>query len=127
MKRIALPQDYLLNLNIELILNICFLLLQDDFLGFTNFFQVFVVYKNDEEVFNLLHHLYRTNMHVYKLSWNPVISVRFTLLLQMCSEMTVFHAASYNACNNLFLNNQVNENMFFLDILADYDPCVPDL
>ncbi|WOG82391.1 hypothetical protein DCAR_0101555 [Daucus carota subsp. sativus] len=121
MKRYPLPEEYLLNLNMDIILTICSFLLRDNFLAFTNFFQVFVMYKNDDEVFNLLHHLDWTNMHVHKLSWNQVVSSRFSRFLETSTEMMVIHAIAYNACNNLILNNQVNQNMSLLQILAHHD------
>ena len=121
MKRNPLPQDYLLNLNMEMILSICSLLLRDDFLAFTNFFQIFVVYKTDEEILNFLHHLDWTNIHVHKSSWVPVVSQRLNQFLQTCTNMRVLHAISYNTCSNLILNNQMNENILVLEMLAEHD------
>ena len=121
MKKTTVPEEYLLNLNIDILLKICSLVLHDDFVAFTNLFQVFFVYMNEEEVSNLLHHLDWTYMHVHRISWNPIVSVRLTQFLKRCTEIRVSHALSYNACNNLFLKNQILENMFLLQNLETCD------
>ena len=124
MRRIPRPEEYLFNLNLDIILIICSTLLQESFVAFTNFFQVWAVYKTREEILDLLHHLDWSKMHVHHMSWNRVTMDRFNAFLQECSRMRVLHALNYNACNNLFVNNQVNDNMFLLQILAHHDQCV---
>ncbi|KAL1816237.1 hypothetical protein ACET3Z_018811 [Daucus carota] len=48
------------------------------------------------------------------MSWNQVTMDRFNAFLGECSRIRVSHALNYNACNNLFVNNQVNDNMYLL-------------
>lgn len=121
MRRFARPREFLLNLNIDVILTICSSLLQESFLAFTNFFQVWVGYKSRDEILQLLHHLDWSNMHVHSMSWNQVTMDRFNAFLGECSRIRVSHALNYNACNNLFVNNQVNDNMYLLQVLARHD------
>ena len=121
MRRFARPEEFLLNLNVDVILTVCSYLLQESFLAFSNFFQVWVGYKTPNEILELLHHLDWSNMHVHNMSWDRVTMERFNAFLGECSRIRVSHALSYNACNNLFVNNRVNDNMFLLQILSHHD------
>ena len=121
MTRIARAHENLLHLNIDLILQICSHLLQSDFLDFCNFFQVWHVSKSDAEIFNLLHNLDWSSMHLYDFNWNNDRCNRFKLFKVKCNNLGVLHFMSYEACKNVFSDNERAHNMYTLEMLAHHD------
>lgn len=115
MKRIAAPVEYIVHLNIELILSICSMLLKDDFIDFCNFFRVWSLTKTRPEICHLLENLDWTNMHTFDRDPLSATGIRFTRFLSSCKLWGVKHAFCYEACKNLILGIEPVSNLQLLN------------
>lgn len=119
MRRIARANEYLLHLNIELIISICSVLLEKSFMDFSNFFQVWSLYQTRAEISYLLHHLDWTHMHTFDTNGLTPQGVRFSLFLHDCKNLGINHALCYDACKNLMSGHQPLDNLQILHTISD--------
>lgn len=118
MRKMAPPEYQILNLDIDLVIIIFSLLLNDNFIDFANFFQIWVFYQTPKHISIILQHIDWSNIHIHESSLNPIAQHKFSAFLEDCKTRGINHALCYDACKHLLQRKDPENNLYILRQLS---------
>lgn len=118
MRKMARREDLILNLDIDLVLIIFSLLLNDNFIDFANFFQIWVPYQTKEAISKIFRNLDWSNIQIHENPWNPLAQHKFSSFIQHCKIEGINHAICYDACKHLLQGEDTENNLHILRQLS---------